>query len=103
MAKRKQYRRYEEELYEALQDSDEAVAYLNAALEEDDPEVFLLALRHVVQARGGGIPALAELTSLNREHLYRVLSEHGNPALRTLEKVLDALGLRLSIQYKQAS
>lgn len=45
-------RSYQEELIGYLQDSDRAVAYLNAALEEGDSELFLLALQNVAIARG---------------------------------------------------
>ena len=44
---------YKEHLFERLQDADEAAAYLNAALEDEDPRVFLLALRDVTDASGG--------------------------------------------------
>lgn len=96
------YRRDEEYLDERLRDPARAVGYLNACLEGGDPNVFLLALRDVARARGG-IAKLAENTSLNREHLYRMLSENGNPELRSLEVLLDALGFRLSITLKEAS
>ena len=95
-------RRYEEVLDEDLQDPTEALGYLNACLEGGDPDVFLLALRDVARARGG-VAKLAENASLNREHLYRMLSENGNPELRSLEALLDALGFRLSITLKEAS
>ena len=78
------------------------MAYLNAALAEDDPEVFLLALRDVARTREGGLAGLAEAAQLNREHLYRMLSENGNPELRSLEALLDALGFRLSVERKAA-
>jgi probable addiction module antidote protein len=94
-------RRYEEVLDEDLQHPAEAAGYLNACLEEGDAEVFLLALRDVARARGG-IAKLAEVTELNREHLYRMLSQNGNPELRSLEALLDALGLRLAITLKEA-
>jgi probable addiction module antidote protein len=92
-------RDYREHLDEALVEDEEALAYLNAALAED-AEVFLLALRDVARARRGGLPALAEAAHLNREHLYRMLSENGNPELRSLEALLDALGFRLSVELK---
>jgi probable addiction module antidote protein len=95
-------RRYEEVLDEDLQDPAEAAAYLSACLQDEDPEVFLLALRDVARARGG-VAKLAEMTDLNREHLYRMLSEKGNPELRSLEALLDALGLRLAVTHKEAS
>jgi probable addiction module antidote protein len=92
-------RDYRDHLDEALVDDEEALAYLNAAL-ADGAEVFLLALRDVARARKGGLPALAEAAHLNREHLYRMLSENGNPELRSLEALLDALGFRLSVELK---
>jgi len=95
-------RDYSDHLDEVLRDDEEAVAYLNAALADAEPEVFLLALRDVARARKGGLPALAEAAHLNREHLYRMLSENGNPELRSLEALLDALGFRLSVARKAA-
>ena len=96
------HRRYEDILDEDLQDPTEAAGYLNACLESGEPDVFLLALRDVARARGG-VAKLAEATALNREHLYRMLSENGNPELRSLEALLDALGFRLAITLKEAS
>lgn len=93
MAKTKQY---QEDLIEALRDRGEAEEYLNAALEDEDPEVFLLALRNVAEAQGG-IAHLADKAHLNRESLYRMLSERGNPEFRSLEAVLHALGFRLAV------
>lgn len=95
-------RRYEEVLDEDLKDPAEAAAYLNSCLQDEDPEVFLLALRDVARARGG-VAKLAEMADLNREHLYRMLSEKGNPELRSLEALLDALGFRLAVTQKEAS
>jgi probable addiction module antidote protein len=87
---------YHEDLIESLQNQREAEAYLNAALEEEDPELFLLALRNVAEAQGG-VAQLAEKTKLNRESLYKMLSERGNPELRSLEALLHALGFRLAV------
>ncbi len=92
-------RSYKAELLRDLQDPIEAQGYLNAALEEDDHELFLLALRHVVEARLG-ITELAEQAELSRTALYRTLSEAGNPELTGLNKILRALGYRLAIQQK---
>lgn len=89
---------YRESLLQALQDPDEAAAYLTAALEEGDSAVFLLALRDVADARGVG--SLAAKAHLNRENLYRMLSEHGNPRLESLTALLDALDLRLTVAVK---
>lgn len=93
---------YQEELMRDLKDSSEAAAYLSAALEDEDPKVFLLALRDVAEARGG-MTKLSEATKLNRENLYKMLSEKGNPELHSLEALLHALGLRLAIEVQRAS
>jgi probable addiction module antidote protein len=90
---------YVESLHRRLaEDPEEAAAYLNAALEDGDQQVFLLALRDVAEARGIG--KLAGETSLNRESMYRMLSKQGNPRLTSLDAVLDALGLRLGVTVK---
>ena len=100
MAKGKNYK---EALFEDLKNDEEAAAYLDAALKDGEKEVFLLALRDVAEARLGGIAELADKTGLNRESLYRTLSEKGNPELSSLESLLDSLGLRLAIESKKAS
>ncbi len=87
---------YRESLLESLRNPDEAVHYLNACLEDEDPRTFLLALRDVADAHGG-IRALSRDTQLNRESLYRMLSKSGNPSLDSLAAVLQACGLRLAV------
>lgn len=87
---------YQEYLIERLRDPREAQEYLNAALEEQDPELFLLALRNVAEAQGG-VAQLAEKAKLNRESLYKMLSERGNPELKSLDALLHALGFRLAV------
>lgn len=96
MAKSRNYRNH---LVESLKDPTEAAEYLNAALEDGEPEVFLLALRDVVDSYGG-MGKLAASTSLNRENLYRMLSTKGNPEFFSLSTVLDALGFRLAVESK---
>ena len=88
---------YRETLLDALKNPDEAAQYLNACLEDEDVRVFLLALRDVADARGG-MRALARDARLNRESLYRMLSKSGNPSLDSLAAVLNACGLRLTVQ-----
>jgi probable addiction module antidote protein len=89
---------YRESRLQALQEPNEAAEYLTAALEAGDTAVFLLALRDVADARG--ISTLAAKAQLNRENLYRMLSEHGNPQLDSLTALLDSLDLRLAVAVK---
>ncbi|MDA0747598.1 MAG: putative addiction module antidote protein [bacterium] len=91
-------RPYKPELLKALQDPREAAEYLNAALEEDSNELFLLALRNVAEAHG--MKKLAGDTQLNRESMYRMLSEQGNPQFASLTTILRELGLKLSVEVK---
>ena len=51
--------------------------------------IFLLALRNVAEAQGG-VARLAEKAKLNRESLYKILSERGNPELKSLDALLHA-------------
>jgi probable addiction module antidote protein len=90
-------RSYKQTLEERLANPKEAAAYLNAALEDADIRVFLVALRDVVDAYGG-ISALAEETDLNRESLYRTLSRQGNPTIVTLFEIFHTLGLQFKVQ-----
>ena len=91
---------YEDGLKAALTDPEEAAAYLNAALEENDQEIFLLALRDLAEARG--FSQIAQEASLNRENLYRMLSASGNPQLSSLKALLHSLGLRLAVEVELA-
>ncbi|WP_316355565.1 addiction module antidote protein [Candidatus Neptunichlamydia sp. REUL1] len=99
MAKSKKYQDW---LIEKLRDHDEAVAYLNAALEEslkgdeESQHLFLLAVRNVAEAQGG-VSELAKKAHLGRESLYKTLSEKGNPKWHTLVSLIIALGLNLRL------
>ena len=101
MARRKPYGDYKEYLIQTLEDPEEMEAYINAALEEDDvPEVFLLALRDVVETKN--FSSLAKKAGLNRVTLYRMLSKDGNPRLENLAAILNVLGLKLRVERNKA-
>jgi probable addiction module antidote protein len=91
---------YSDHLDEVLVDPESTLDYLNAAIEEGI-DVFLVALRDVAKARGGGFVKLAEKAQVNRENLYRILSEQGNPTAQSLDAILRALGYRLSVEAIQ--
>jgi probable addiction module antidote protein len=78
-----------------------AAAYLSSVLADGDQADVMAALRHVVNARIG-IAKLAEATELNAKTLYRTLSPEGNPELRSLSAILDAIGLRIAIEPADA-
>ncbi len=90
--------RYDEDLlYIELRKPKKAAAYLNECLKDEDPAVFLMALRDVIKANGG-MTKLAEEIERNREGLYRSFSDNGNPGINTLVDALDVFGLELSVK-----
>jgi len=87
-------------LKEQLQDKQLAAMYLEECLADGDIDLFKKALKDVADAQLGGVTALSRNVDLNRQSLYRSLSEDGNPRLDTLVKVLGALGLRIAVSMK---
>jgi len=76
-----------------LKSDEDMVAYLEAALEEDDPALIAAALGDIARAKG--MTEIAREAGLGRESLYKTLSSQGNPEFATVLKVVRALGLRL--------
>ena len=87
---------YKDWLGHKLADPKRAVRYLNAAL-QDSPEMFLKALRKVVEARQIPVTKIAEEAGFSRESFYRMTSEDGNPTYNSLGGILRALGLAFAI------
>ena len=92
---------HEETIIELMREdpgfADELLAVaLEEINEQGGREALLTALRCYAEAKG--LSAIAQETGLSRESLYRALSTRGNPTLKTLLGVLNALGLRLSLE-----
>ncbi len=77
-------------------DPELAAEYLNAAADDDDPHVYLVALRTVAEAQG--MAKVAKAAGVPRESLYRALSAGGNPRFSTLHAILKAAGLKMGVQ-----
>ena len=77
-------------------DNEEVIAeYLSAALEDPNPDVFLRAVANVAKARGIG--EVARAAGLGRESLYKALAPGAKVRYETVRKVLDSLGVKLTI------
>jgi len=76
-----------------LDDEETIAEYLTAALEDPNPDLFLVAVRDVARARG--MAQLARDTGLGRESLYKALAPGAKPRYDTVLKVLRALGVKL--------
>jgi len=92
---------YHESLIKALKNPSEAAEYLNAAIEENDLDTLLLALRDVAEAQG--MSAVSRRAKLNRVSLYKMLSHNGNPHFQSIINLLHAAGLKLSVEAKAAA
>jgi probable addiction module antidote protein len=102
--KTKKYVSHDDGLMERLKDPEYASLYLNELLEDhakDSEQFFLDGLRDVAKAHG--FSHLAAQTKLGRESMYKALSKNGNPRLSTLALVLDAAGLKLSVEPKKVA
>ena len=77
-------------------DNEETIAeYLTAALEDENPDVFLAALGDVAKARG--MSAIAHNSGLGRESLYKALAPGAKPRYDTILRVLHGLGVKVTI------
>jgi probable addiction module antidote protein len=82
-----------------LDDQETIAEYLTAALEDPNPDIFLVAVRDVARSRG--MAQLARDTGLGRESLYKALSPGAKPRYDTVLKVLHALGVKLHVEPVQ--
>lgn len=92
-AMKAKFKRYDTADY--LKTERDIAAYLQAAMEDDDPQSLAVALGNVVRARN--VSALARETGLTREGLYKAFSAQGNPSYATVSKVSRAMGFRLQL------
>ena len=77
-------------------DNEEVIAeYLTVALEDPDPDAFLMAVRDVAKVRG--IATVASDAGLGRESLYKTLKPGSHPRFDTVRRLLDALGVKLDV------
>jgi len=81
---------------EYLDDPETVAEFLAACLEDPDPEVFVAALGTVARARG--MAAVARKAGLGRESLYKALESGARPRHDTVRRVVEALGLKLTLE-----
>lgn len=77
-----------------LTDEETIAEYLTAALEDPNPDLFLVAVRDVARARG--MTQLAKDTGLGRESLYKALTPGAKPRYDTMLKIMHGLGVKLT-------
>lgn len=95
MAKKKiKPKTWREGLHERLRDPNYAEAYLQGALAEGlDLEV---ALKDVISAIGVARYA-RQIDGMERPNVYKFVGKGRNPTVNTIRKLLEPLGLRMSV------
>jgi probable addiction module antidote protein len=93
---------HEDQLRQDLKDPRFAAEYLKAAIAEsaaDLPDAVLIALRRVAEVQG--MRWLSEKTGINRQALYQMLSEEGNPSIRNFMAIIHNLGIKMTFEPEQ--
>jgi probable addiction module antidote protein len=78
-----------------LDNKEVVTEYLAAALEDPNPDVFLHAVGNVVRVRG--ISKVARDAGLGGESLYKALAPGAKIRYDTIRKLMDSLGVRLTV------
>ncbi|MDX2143862.1 MAG: addiction module antidote protein [Rhodospirillaceae bacterium] len=74
-----------------------ALDLLNDILRHGKKDELLVMLKYMTKAFGG-LTKVASDAKLNPTTIYRTLSRRGNPELKSLNAILNAMGLRLAVQ-----
>ena len=72
-----------------------AAEHLNSAAEKGDPQVYVAALKHLVESIG--LTRVAKVTRLRREYLQRALSPKGKLRLSTYLAIMKVAKLKVGI------
>ena len=83
---------------EVIETKEDVIAFLEEAIEENDPDFLLRTIGHI--ARSKGMTQLAKELNIDRVGLYKSLAPNGNPSFKTVFKILDNLGYQLSVRQK---
>lgn len=77
--------------------SDQAIAeYLTAVMEDGDPALLAAAMGDIARAKG--MAEISRKSGLTREALYKALRPGAQPRFDTIQRVCDALGVRLKAE-----
>ena len=85
------------DMAESLKTEEDIVLYLNMVLEDNDPSELAHALGVIAKARG--MTEIAKEAGIGREALYKALRQNSAPRFDTINRVVNALGLKLSVNH----
>lgn len=83
------------DMADVLESKEDILIYLNQVIEENDPSELAHALGVIVRSKG--MSEIAQHTGITREALYKALKPNTSPRFDTINRVLNALGLKLQV------
>lgn len=79
---------------EHLEDETAIAEYITAVLEDNDSALLMAALGDIARSRG--MTEIAKASGVAREALYKALRAEAHPRFDTVQRVLTALGVKLT-------
>lgn len=77
-------------------DSDEEIhAFLVECFQDEDPQIFVNALGHLVRKKG--MTQVAKITGLSRESLYKTFNGQTQPKWDTIHRIMTGLKINLMV------
>jgi probable addiction module antidote protein len=86
------------DILDYLDNEKSIAAYLQVAIDENNPTGLICAIGDVIRARG--VNNMAKEMGVSREGLYKSFSGKRKPNIETIFNVLDKLGMRIMIKPK---
>lgn len=83
------------DIAEYLETDEDVIGFLEDMAENGSPKEFLNGLR--TAARSQGMTELAKKMGASRTSLYKSLAEDANPSFATVYRIVQALGLKLTV------
>ncbi|OPH35620.1 putative addiction module antidote protein [Moraxella lacunata] len=83
--------------FDYFESDDEILDYLSDCFNDDDPQLFVTALSHLIEKKG--VAEVAKLTGLNRESLYKTVKGRTQPTWATVHKIIHALKIQSNFAY----
>ena len=85
------------DMAESLKTEEDIVVYLNMVLEDNDPAELAHALGVIAKAKG--MTQIAKDSCIFFLFLYKALRHDSAPRFDTINRVVNALGLKITVQH----
>ncbi len=82
------------DMAEYLTSEEDIAEYIRQVLEDGDAGELASALGHIAKARG--MSEIAKASGIKREALYKALRPTAHPRFETIQRVCNALGVKIT-------